>query len=138
VLTAPKVIVSSGESANMQVRGSFPYFDFDDEVKYFDTGVALDLLPILQNDDKEILLKGYALFSGFLDTKIQQHNGKEYEIPYLEITNIPIHTMVGDQQTILIIGPKIRPNITKREDTVLKEKQRLLILIKPTVVIKSD
>jgi beta-lactamase regulating signal transducer with metallopeptidase domain len=132
LLTAPKVIVLNGESASVQVTNEVRYIDIDDQEKDVSKGVVLDILPVVQNDGKEILLKAHAFFSDILETQTQKHNGKEYQIPTMQIADIPIHTLVNDRQTILITGPEL--TAAPKDPNTPGQKQRLLILLKPTVV----
>ena len=132
VLTAPKAVVLNGEPTSLQVFSEWPYTDIDGKAKYVLDGVMLDILPVLQKDTKEILLKAQVLFSNILENDPETPD----DIPYMQATNIPVHTMVESSGTILVIGPKVKPK-PKDEDAGSKEKQRLLILIKPTVVKPS-
>ena len=126
-------MVRNNEAACLQVQTDQPYIDTDDEQKNVPKGIILDILPTVQNDGKEILLKAHALVSDIRETQPQAHNSNSYEIPYLQITQVPIHTMVRDRQTILVIGPAFPVEQTVGRSTI-QDKQHLLILIKLTVV----
>lgn len=132
-LTAPKVCVLNGEPAQLEVKKNVRYLDIDDQEKDVSKGITLDILPVIQNDGKEILLKARAVISGILETRTQQHNGAAYDIPYMQVTEIPVHTMVDNQKTILIVGPELKTE-QKDGETVSMQKRRLLILLKPTVI----
>ncbi len=136
-LTAPKVAVLNNESAVIQVQTETRYLNMDDKEKDINKGVTLDILPVIQNDGKEVLLKVHAMISDILETRTQQHNDKSYDIPYMQVTEIPIYTTVESKGTILIIGPELTTE-QKDAETVSKQKQRLLILIKPTVIEQQE
>jgi type II secretory pathway component GspD/PulD (secretin) len=130
-LTAPKAVVLNNESASIQVKATCRYLDIDDIEKDLDTGITLDILPELQNDNEEILLKAYMQITNRLENRIQMSNGKEYEIPYLQVTEVSVHTLVNNGKMILIVGPEL--TVKSEESDGITAKQRLLILLKSTV-----
>jgi beta-lactamase regulating signal transducer with metallopeptidase domain len=130
-LTAPKAVVLNNESASIQVKATCRYLDIDDIEKDLDTGITLDILPELQNDNEEILLKAYMQITNRLENRIQMRNGKEYEIPYLQVTEVSVHTLVNNGKMILIVGPEL--TVKSEESDGITAKQRLLILLKSTV-----
>jgi len=170
-LTAPKAVVLNGESTSLQVytdrrkdsdsrksridlsKTELPFYfesesENDNKEKAIREGISLNLLPSVQKDSNEIRLKGYAVISQVLDALTEEQNNEGDEIPYMQVTSIPIHTMVGNQQTVLIVGPEM----TAAEEFVehvtatrpynyqprVTNKQRFLILIKPTITKKSE
>jgi prepilin-type processing-associated H-X9-DG protein len=152
-LTAPKVVVLNGEAADLRIQTPVRYMDIDDNEKDINKGVSLNLLPIIQPNADTVLLKGHIQMTDVLDTQPLEHNGKTYEIPNLQVTNIPIYTLIESEGTVLIEGPQLRvsdenrvgnPDIpiigygkftTERTET---GKRRLLILIKPTIIEQEE
>jgi type II secretory pathway component GspD/PulD (secretin) len=153
-LHAPKVMVLNGESASMQINSQLKYIDISDEGKFIHKGTMLDILPTIQNDGKEVLLKGHILMTDVLENRPQEHNGKTYEIPYVQVANIPIHAVVKNTGTLLITGPELRsyketvtnPGLRKipvlgrhlSNQSIVDERYRILVLIKPTVIIPDE
>jgi beta-lactamase regulating signal transducer with metallopeptidase domain/protocatechuate 3,4-dioxygenase beta subunit len=140
-LTAPKAMVLNAEPATLQVKTTQSYQDTDDKEKTVEKGIILDLKPTIQNDSNDILLEGHVLISDILSNQTQESNGKSYEIPVLEISSIPIHTMVINRQTILVTGPKLSSSINLNEKTaenpaqsISTDRRQLIILIKLTIV----
>ncbi len=133
VLTAPKVCVLNGESATMRVFKDWPYIDIDGQEKNAGEGVALDILPIIQNDGKEVLLRGYIQYSDILENDPETPD----DIPMMQVANIPIYAMVESSGTMLIEGPELTTE-QKDGETVSKQKQRLLVFIKPTIIEQQE
>ena len=72
-----------------------------------------------------------------------------YRVPIMQVVNIPIHAVVENTGTVLITGPELklsepiteRPPMTTRTSGYkprVFDKQRLLILIKPTIIIPEE
>jgi beta-lactamase regulating signal transducer with metallopeptidase domain len=172
-LQAPKAMVLNGESARMQLftkpqnrefSGAFfddplnrdaqiQYIDIDGKEKAVTPGITFEIIPIIQPDDKKALLKGHIQMTDVLENRPVEHNGKTYEIPYVQVANIPIHAVVEDNATLLIAGPAgtITRKITgpppegnppsTRLFTYAKqitERQILLILVKPTIIKQKE
>ena len=150
-LTAPKALVLNGESATMEIQSELLYIDIDDEQKFIQKGTSLYLLPTMQNDDKEVLLEGHLQLTDVLENRPVEYNGKEYEIPYVQVANIPIHAVVINKETLLIAGPEltISKEIQNKSKipvigrmftnrSIVSDKQRLLVLIKPTVIEQEE
>ena len=142
-------MVLNGESATIQIDKDLAYIDIDGEEKNISKGLILDILPTLQNDDKEVLLKGHIQFSDVLENRPQEHNGKQYDIPYVQVANIPVHAVAKSGGTIFIQGPELtvikeikEPTpVTTRPSTYqprVTHKQRILILIKSTVLKQQE
>jgi len=131
MLTAPKAVVLNNESASIQVKTTHRYLDIDDIEKDLDTGITLDILPELQNDNEEILLKACMRVTDRLENRAQSSGGKTYEIPWLQVTDVPVHTLVNNGKMILIVGPEL--TVKPEESDGITGKQRLLILLKSTV-----
>jgi prepilin-type processing-associated H-X9-DG protein len=151
-LTAPKVMVLNGESACIQIQKDVKYTDFDDAEKAVPAGLILDIKPIISADQQEVILSGHVQFSEVLENQTVESGGRSYEIPLMQAANIPIHAMVENTETLFIPGPElmvireIKEPLPERKNpstrlfsysTKVTEKQRLLILIKPTI-IKQD
>jgi type II secretory pathway component GspD/PulD (secretin) len=153
-LTAPKAMVLNGEAALMQIHSQLTYIDIEDEQKFLQKGITLDILPTMQDDDNEVLLKGYIQLNDVLEDRPVEHDGKTYTIPTVQVVNIPIHAVVQDEETLLIGGPEL--TVTKESVTnpgmgkipilgrylsnrsIVIDKQRLLVLIKPTIMIPEE
>jgi beta-lactamase regulating signal transducer with metallopeptidase domain len=131
VLTAPKAMVLNFESASMRVGKTHAFVDAANETREIDQGVVLDLLPVVQDDNKTILLKTHIQVTDILEERKQVIDGKEYAIPWVQVTTIPFQAQVESGGTILVGGPKIS---AKNEQTGELEKQRLYVLLKATVV----
>lgn len=77
------------------------------------------------------------MISDILETRTQQHNGTGYDIPYLQVTEVPIHTLVENTGTILVVGPEL--TVTEKTDnSTSSSKRRLLILLKPTIIEREE
>jgi type II secretory pathway component GspD/PulD (secretin) len=149
-LHAPKVMVLNGETATMQVFTDWPYIDTDGTEKNASHGVMLDILPTVQENEKEVLLKGNICFSDILENDPQTPD----DIPYMQVGSIPIHAVVKNTGTLLITGPELRsyketvtnPGLRKipvvgrhlSNVSIVDERYRLLILIKPTGNVRSS
>ncbi|MHC5164481.1 MAG: hypothetical protein ACYSOI_03840, partial [Planctomycetota bacterium] len=76
------------------------------------------------------------------------------DIPYMQVGSIPIHAVVRNTGTLLTVGPELRshketvtnPGLRKipvvgrhlSNVSIVDERYRLLILIKPTVIIPDE
>ncbi|MHC5155811.1 MAG: type II secretion system protein GspD [Planctomycetota bacterium] len=155
MLTAPKVMVLNGESASIRVSSEKRYKVSDQEEKDVHTGVMLDVLPVVTEDEKYVILKWQMQLSDILEWQEHQVDGKTFEIPNMQIVNIPTcRTAVKDRETLLITGPEMtasretvtNPGLGKipilgryfSNRSIVTDKQRLLILIKPTVIIQDE
>jgi len=135
VLTAPKAMVLNHESASMRVGRSHSYVDAAEETKEIDQGVVLDLLPVVQDDNKTILLKTHIQMTDVLEKRTQVIDGKEYKIPWVQVTTIPFQARVESGGTILVEGPEVS---VKNDKTGELEKQRLYVLLKPTALAAPE
>jgi prepilin-type processing-associated H-X9-DG protein len=147
-LTAPKVVVLNGEAADLRVQTPVRYMDIDDQEKDVNKGVSLDLLPIIQQDAKEVLLRGHIRYFDILENRSVEHQGKTYDIPYVQVANTPVLALIKNEKTLLIVGPELttteeitehitstRPHDYQPRST---NKQRILILIKPTIIEQQE
>jgi type II secretory pathway component GspD/PulD (secretin) len=110
----------------------------------------LDILPTVQENEKEVLLKGNICFSDILENDPQTPD----DIPYMQVGSIPIHAVVRNTGTLLTVGPELRshketvtnPGLRKipvvgrhlSNVSIVDERYRLLILIKPTVIVQDE
>lgn len=134
-LTAPKALVMNSESASMRVGNTHSFVDAANETREIDQGVVLDLLPVVQDDNKTILLKTHIQVTNILDERAQVIGGKEYSIPWVQVTTIPFQAQVESGGTILVRGPEVG---VKNEQTGELEKQRLFVLLKPTALAAPE
>ena len=156
-LTAPKVMVLNGESAsirlfterkNKEFSGAFlddplnrdaqiPFIDIDGKEKAVSPGIIFEIKPVMTADQRYVILMGHVQFSEVLENQIIESGGKEYEIPLMQVANIPIpRVTVENEATVQITGPELR--VKQDEEATSTEKQRLLILIKPTIIIPHE
>ena len=166
-----KALVLNGESARIQLftkpqdiefTGMFiddplnrdaqiQYLDIDGEEKAVTPGITFEIKPVITADQQYVIIKGHVLFSEVLENQTIEFDGKNYEIPLMQVANIPIHAVVKDKEPLLIIGPEIsrtgeqmiqkgRPVLDRWLENRAKvtDKQRLLILIKPTIIIPDE
>ncbi|MEN8128539.1 MAG: hypothetical protein ABFR90_12165, partial [Planctomycetota bacterium] len=150
-LQAPKAMVLNNEAACMQVTTDVRYkVDSDGQTKDVSKGLTLDILPTMQDDDKEVLLKGHMQLVDILEMQEHGEGDKAYLIPVVQVANIPIHAVVKSGGTILIEGPELtrtkeivtNPGMSKipilgrrfSNRSIVDERYRILILIKPTVI----
>ncbi len=173
-LTVPKAIVLNGEPTHHRIimdqpespedpvggyvswgshswpKAELDYTDIDGKNKSVKKGIFLSVCPFMQKDDSEILLKGQIQLSEALESKTQTVNGKAYEIPEMQVVNIPVYTTVEKDKTVLVVGPDmavIRKSTeplpkTKKSPSSrpfnyhssVKDNQRMLIMIKPTII----
>lgn len=172
MLTAPKVTVYNGENASITlitnrleeptdskmpmfisepIRPERSYTDIDGQTKTVKEGIFLDISGIVQPDGKRIMLKGHLLLSDILENRPIEHNGNAYDIPYMQVANIPVYAMVKSGGTILIAGPEL--TVTKEASgksqipylsrgfsnrPQVTDKQRLIVLIKPTIIKQEE
>lgn len=134
-LTAPKALVMNSESASMRVGNTHTFVDAANETREIDQGVVLDLLPVVQDDNKTILLKTHIQVTNILDERAQVIGGKEYSIPWVQVTTIPFQAQVESGGTILVRGPEVG---VKNEQTGELEKQRLFVLLKLTALAAPE
>ena len=95
--------VSWGHEEDFEAELS--YIDIDGK-KYVRNGIFLDLCPTIQKDD-EILLKVHLQISDVLENRSVEHAGKTFEIPHMQVSNIPIQAVVNNRASLLIVGPEI-------------------------------
>jgi tetratricopeptide (TPR) repeat protein len=147
-ITAPKVMVLNGESACLQVVRDQRYTVGPEEFLDTETGMTFDIMPEISEDKKTVVLRGHIQLSDITETKTKTVAGQDYEMPVMQVTNIPIHQYaLNDQQTLLIKGPEMTISKETHEESdvpiinqifssrsKVTDKQRLLIMIKPTVI----
>ncbi|MHC4553019.1 MAG: hypothetical protein ACYSUT_09695, partial [Planctomycetota bacterium] len=151
-LTAPKTMVLNGGSARLQTFTSKRFqLDADGEMADIDTGVRIDIQPFMQNDDKDVLLKGYFLYSDIVEQQSRGEGDKAYSVPVVEAVTVPLRGIIPDKATAFIVGPEITNSKETQEESDVSilnrfssgrskvtDKQRLLIMIKPTVIEPQD
>lgn len=131
MLSAPKAVVLNNESARIEVKTTHRYSGMENTPLDVDTGVELEILPAMQGDEKNILLKTDIQLTDILESHTQSIDGKEHEIPWMQVTDIKFETTVGSGRTIIIVGPELTSS--RSEST----KPRLCILLKPTIIAAS-
>jgi Flp pilus assembly secretin CpaC len=124
-------------------------------------GVTLNVTPIISDDKKYVnllILTEYRQFN--LDTLFPVYadtTGDKYyqTLPTYEVANIKTHVNVPDGGTLMIGGQKLGAEINKEAGTPgvskipvigrlfsnrskVKDQQILLILVKPTIIIKEE
>lgn len=148
-ITAPKVLVLNREIANLSVNRQLCYIDIDDEGKFIHEGISLELLGEVQADKKTVLLKGQMKYVDVLENRPLKYNDQSYDIPYLQVANIPVYTTIENGGIVLIVGPEMtvskefegdskipylsRGGFSNRPKTT-DNKLRMLIMIKTTIV----
>jgi general secretion pathway protein D len=188
MLTAPKVMVLSGESAMISIIKERSYVSnisfstdaqvpvagvgvtpvattqFDQEIDSIMTGVMLGVRPTITADKKYVILRIMAMLNDQLSSNTKQTltysvlgqaNTVGWEEPVLEMTQVMTRVLVPDRGTVLLGGltltaekevesgvpilskiPFISRFFSNRSE--VKDKQVLLILVKPTIILKDE
>ena len=136
VLTSPKVRVFDGEDATFTVESEVDYisgytepnFPSDEPEPKHDSvtkGTRIQLMPKIQPDNKNILLKFDLELSDIARFEKRMYKQEyPYEIPEVEIVSINARLLIPDGQTLLIAGQEI----TAEQDDQIVRKE-LLVLI---------
>ena len=188
MLTAPKVMVLSGESALISVMkersyvsnisfsteaqtaiegigvAPVPTTQFDQEIDSLMTGVMLGVRPTITADKKYVILRIQTMLNDQLSSNTKQTLtydvlGKEntigWEEPVIETTQVMTRVLVPDSGTVLLGGLTLTaekeiesgvPILSKipilsrffSNRSQVKDKQVLLILVKPTIILKDE
>jgi len=189
-LTAPKIMVLSGESAVIRIQKERTYVsnisltsdtqaattqadttpfaitNFDQEISILPTGIVMNVTPIVTTDQKYVILRistslmdelesqsATNTFTGVIGTGAAETVG--WEEPVVEYTDIMTRVVVPDRGTVLLGGltltaerevdagvpvlskvPLIGRLFSNRSE--VKDKQILLVLVKPTIILKDE
>ena len=134
-LTAPKVTVKNKESADLNIMRPVTYLDTQNNQKSIEKGFLLEVLPEITEDGNSVRLA----FRLLITNLVEPQDGKPLpSVPVVNVTEIQYASVIPDQQTLWLVGPEgiFEPSLSPDEKTVAN-RQRLLILIKPTI-IKSE
>lgn len=153
-VTAPKAMVLNGEAARMQIytnkkyraeerkntRGGAVWLESSAEgqEKEVEVGIRLDIQPTVTEDRKYVLLRGHIRYSNIIDRQTQDENENTDGIPLMQVINIPVYATTGSGETIFVVGPELTISKDVQEETDKPDKQRLLIMVKPTVILQEE
>ena len=145
VLTSPKVRVFDGEDATLTVESEVDYisgytepnFPSDEPDPKHDSvtkGTRIQLMPKIQPDNKNILLKFDLELSDIARFEKRMYKQEyPYEIPEMEMISINTRLLIPDGQTLLIAGQEI----TAEQDDQIVRKE-LLVLIEAEQVGRGN
>ena len=187
-LTAPKLVVLSGESGTISVMKNRPYVSgvsfssdsgpvgdtvapetiavnyLEQEIDQLQTGIMMSVTPTITADKKYVILRIMTSLNDLLDAGLD--NSLKYSVagkpetvtweePVTENTSIQTRVLVPDQGTVLLGGltltaekeiesgvpilskiPILNRFFSNRSE--VKDKQILLVLVKPTIILKDE
>ncbi|MBE0536996.1 MAG: hypothetical protein IH624_15135, partial [Phycisphaerae bacterium] len=185
MLTAPKLMVLSGDSATISINKDTYYKSdsslttdtvtggtglsygvsyWEHETESLQTGIQMQITPVITSDKKYVLLNVSAYLTDLLGfatetTRAFTFQGTvvsdTYQLPVTEQTQIQTRVNIPDQGTVMLGGltlagrneiesgvpflskvPVFGRLFSSRSD--VKDKQILLILVKPTIVLKEE
>lgn len=156
ILTSPKVAVIDGETATIAIHTERNYIsDFEEVVddkgksfkavtQYLNTGLDLELKPLVLKDNRAVDLTVDLDISNLLKLKEYKHkSGQKYDVPQWEQIRLKTRLEVDSGKTLMIAGIKI----TKGKLPGLSDKDgikfpaglnSMIILIKPTVIEPAE
>ena len=145
-LTAPKVFVRDNEKASIAIMTEKPYISGYTEVEsapdkpeakvvYFDSGIKTDLTPHITPDGKNVRLEFKFNHSDMNIGAELLYKGKHpYHKPEKNVTEIVSEVLIPDGKTFLCEPQQI----TRYDADGKAVKKKLLILLKPTIILSPD
>ena len=185
MLTAPKLMVLSGDSATISINKDTYYKSSSElttdtvtggtglsygvsywthETDQLQTGIQMEITPVITSDKKYVLLNIQAYLTDLLGfatetTTAFTFQGTQvsdtYQLPVTEQTSIQTRVNIPDQGTVMLGGLTLAgeneiesgvPVLSKlpvfgrlfSSRSNVKDKQILLILVKPTIVLQEE
>jgi type II secretory pathway component GspD/PulD (secretin) len=138
---------------------------FDTETEDVDTGVQLSITPVITSDKKYVLLRITAYLIDLLSTtdavaigfnpQTGEREDDTYQLPTTQTTTVQTRVTVPDRGTVLMGGLTMTaerdiesgaPVLSKipvlgrffSNRSSVKDKQILLIMVKPTILLKEE
>jgi type II secretory pathway component GspD/PulD (secretin) len=133
-MSAPKAAVLNKETVHLAVTTTHRIKLTGDASIDVDSGIRMNALPQIQADGRNVLLKVHARFADILAGQPDTNSGTVDSTPRVQVTQIPFETTVESGRTVVIVGPEMN---VKNDKTNRFEKQRLYVLLKPTVMAES-
>jgi hypothetical protein len=134
-LTAPKAMVINKEPFNLNVMHPVAYMDAKNNQKSVNNGVQLEGFPEITEDGKSVRLAFRLLMTDLIESK----DGKPLpSVPVVSATEVQYASVIPDQQTLWLVGPEGNFQGADETASVPPAKRRLLVLIKPTIVVRQE
>ena len=133
------------------------------DIAQLDTGIQMNVTPVITSDKKYVILRISAILNDELDNAGGTIPGVidgvardiDFELPLTETTNIQTRVTVPDMGTVLLGGLTLTaekdiesgvPGLSKMpligrlfsNRSEVKDKQILLILVRPTIILKDE
>ena len=135
ILSAPKVTLLDGEFATVRTQRTIRYTKPGDEIADVKVGTIMEVTPTLRDEGKKILLEMKLEHSDLIGFETQEHNGKSYKIPIIDLNRIKTNVLIANGKTFVIGGSRKVSYTEEGNEEVLRGN--LLILVKAEHLIDN-